>query len=116
MNVPAGPSAIDREVALSRMGGDLKLLREIAALFLENQEAWLNELREAAGRHDAEALARTAHGLKGSVANFGARDAEQAALQLEKLGRSGQFDQDLKPSLQALEAALAALRPELEAL
>jgi two-component system, sensor histidine kinase and response regulator len=116
MSTPTSPSALDREVALSRVGGDLKLLREIAALFLENYTAWLNELREAAGRHDAVALASAAHGLKGSVANFGARDVVEAALHLEKLSRDGQLDHDLMPSLEALETALAVLRPELEAL
>jgi HPt (histidine-containing phosphotransfer) domain-containing protein len=113
-NTPSGP-ALDREVALSRVGGDPELLKEIAILFLENYDAWLGELREAAGRGDAEGVEHTAHGLKGSVANVGAQAAVDAALRLEELGRSRDLT-DISTSLSALESALTALRPELESL
>jgi HPt (histidine-containing phosphotransfer) domain-containing protein len=115
MNHPTKEPVLDREVALTRVGGDAELLREIAVLFLENYEAWLGELREAANRRDAGLIQNTAHGLKGSVANFGAKSAFEAALRLETLGRTQDLE-DVPSSLAALEAALAALRPELEAL
>ena len=115
MSTPAGEPILDREVALTRVGGDTELLREIAVLFLENYEAWLGELRAAAGRGDAGVIQNTAHGLKGSVANFGAKPAFEAALTLENLGRDRNLEQ-VPLSLAALEAALAELRPELEAL
>ena len=83
MKSPATGSALDREVALSRVGGDAELLKEIAVLFLENYQAWLGELRDAAVRGDAKVVENTAHGLKGSVSNFGAQAAVEAALQLE---------------------------------
>jgi two-component system, sensor histidine kinase and response regulator len=106
---------LDFEVALARAGGDLDLLREIAALFLQHCDQWMTEIREAADRGDAQAVADGAHGLKGSVANFGAEAAVEAALRLEVLGRR----RDLRvvgKAVQTLEIALAALRPELEAL
>ena len=106
---------LDRDVALSRVGGDTELLREIANLVLENYTAWLGELHEAVGRGDAHAVERTAHGLKGSVANFGAQAVVEAALKLENVGRSRDLT-DVSASLQALETALADLRPELESL
>lgn len=112
---PTNPPALDREIALTRVGGDAELLKEIAVLFLENYEAWLGELRAAAGRGDAGVIQNAAHGLKGSVANFGAKSAVEAALNLENLGRSHNLEQ-VPSSLAALEAALAELRPELEAL
>src|SRR5277367_2602582 len=80
--------SLDREVAMARVGGDPELLKEIAILFLENYRDWLGELRQATARGDAEMVERTAHGLKGSVANFGARKAVEASLNLEKLGRN----------------------------
>jgi len=107
--------ALDREVALARVGGDPELLKEIAVLFLDHYNAWLGELREAAGRGDAEGVENTAHGLKGSVANFGARAAVDAALQLETLGRNRDLT-NISPSLAALESALTELRTELETL
>jgi HPt (histidine-containing phosphotransfer) domain-containing protein len=106
---------LDREVALARVGGDPELLKEIAVLFLNNYHAWMGELREAAGRGDAKGVENTAHGLKGSVANFGAQDAVDAALRLENLGRSRDLT-EVSSSLAALELALTALRPELESL
>jgi HPt (histidine-containing phosphotransfer) domain-containing protein len=111
----AGGCVLDRKVALSRVDGDVELLKEIAVLFLENYEMWLSELREAAARGDARVVENTAHGLKGSVANFGAQAAVEAALRLETLGR-GRDLTDVSQSLAALESALAALRPELESL
>jgi HPt (histidine-containing phosphotransfer) domain-containing protein len=114
MNTPSIGS-LDREVALVRVGGDPELLKEIAVLFLENYQVWLGELREASARGNADAVERTAHGLKGSVANFGARDAVEAALQLETLGRNRNLT-GLAESLAALEAALETLRGDLESL
>jgi HPt (histidine-containing phosphotransfer) domain-containing protein len=109
-----GP-ALDHEVALARVGGDAELLKEIAVLFLENYDAWLGEIRQAADRGDALGVEHTAHGLKGSVANFGAQAAVDAALRLENLGRSRDLT-DVSGSLAALESALTALRTELESL
>ena len=107
--------ALDREIALSRVGGDTELLKEIAALFLENYNVWLGELHQAVSRGDAKAVEQAAHGLKGSVANFGAQAVVEAALKLESVGRSRDLT-DVSSSLTALESALAALRPELESL
>ena len=115
MSHPAPNPILDREVALARVGGDLQLLREIANLFLENYTPWIEELREAATRGDAQALERAAHGIKGSVSTFGARDAVEAAQHIEQLGRRHDFSEVLQ-AVGLLELALAMLRPELESL
>ena len=106
---------LDREEALSRVGGDAELLKEIAMLFLDNYEQWLAELNQAAARGDAQAVEHAAHGLKGSVANFGAQHVVEAALRIEQLGRRRDLT-EVSKALNTLELALAALRPELEAL
>jgi HPt (histidine-containing phosphotransfer) domain-containing protein len=105
----------DKAVALSRVGGDLELLREIAMLFLDDYPKSLRELRRAVESGDAKGVERSAHGLKGSVSNFGARPAVEAALQLETMGRMQKLVQ-VEQVLRSLELALAALRPELESL
>ena|SRR5947209_6847436 len=113
---PAQP-LLDRELALGRVGGDLELLKEIAVLFLETYPESLEELQTAALQNDAKALERSAHGLKGSVANFGAAPAVEAARCLEQMGRSSRLESEsVTAALQSLEDALASLRPELEAL
>jgi two-component system sensor histidine kinase/response regulator len=115
MGAPAAGTGVDREVALARVGGDTELLKEIAELFLDDYPKLLDELRAGAARADAKAIERAAHGLKGSVSNFGARIAVEAALALENMGRQQQLS-GVQAGLLALEQALAALRPELEGL
>jgi HPt (histidine-containing phosphotransfer) domain-containing protein len=119
MNLPSEPvpfePMIDRRVALSRVGGDAELLKEIAVLFLETYPEVVEEIRTATQQGDAQLLERSAHGLKGSVANFGAAPAVEAARQLEAMGRAHQLEEATE-GLRKLEQALAALRPELEAM
>lgn len=106
---------LDRQLALSRAGGDLDLLREIARLFVENYALWIEEIRAAISRDDGPGLERSAHGLKGSVSNFGARAVVEAAHRLELIGRGQEFS-EVAQVFRTLELALAALRPELETL
>ena len=108
-------SMLDRELALSRVGGDEDLLKEIAAIFLEDYPNSIQEIRTAIETGDAKRLETSAHTLKGSVANFGARVAVESALRLEQMGRAQHLEESSE-MLRALEQALSALRPELEAL
>jgi len=97
------------------VGGDLELLREIAVLFVEDCPRALAEIREAVERRDAAKLEHSAHALKGSVANFGAQAAVEAAFQLEQMGRAGQMGA-ASEILRALENALSAACAELATL
>ena len=108
-------AVFDKEVALSRVGGDAELLKEIAVLFLDDYPKSLIELRLAVDARDPKRVERSAHGLKGSVSNFGARPAVDAAFQLEIMGRAQKLV-EVEQVLRTLELALAALRPELESL
>lgn len=113
------PQVLDRAALLDRVGGDLEFLQEIAGLFLEDCPRLLAEILTAVTGGDARTLEYAAHTLKGSVANFGAEAARDAALRLETLGRAG----DLKPAPEAYTAleqeiqrftqALGALSQEL---
>lgn len=111
----ATSDGVDRQVALSRVGGDAELLKEIAQLFIDDYPRALEDIRRAADRGDAKSLERSAHGLKGSVANFGAPSAVEAARKLESMGRAAQLA-EAQQVIHTLELALAALRPELESL
>ncbi len=106
---------LDQEVAMLRVGGDAELLREIAQLFLEEYPRLMEELRLAHQQGDAKQVERTAHGLKGSVANFGAKRAVDAAFQIEQLGRGGKLD-PVGEVLQSLDLLLLALHGELSQL
>ena len=107
--------SLDRQLALSRVGGDLELLREIAVLFLDECPRALLEIHQAVAGEDAVKLENAAHSLKGSVANFGASTAVEAAFRLEQMGRARQLA-EAPEVLRALEQALAIVCAELNAL
>jgi HPt (histidine-containing phosphotransfer) domain-containing protein len=104
----ATPEVLDMSQALGHVDGDEALLREVAGMFLEDCPRLLSEVREAFERGDAHGLGRAAHALKGSVGNFGARAAFEAARRLELMGKGG--------DLARAGEALAALEAEMERL
>jgi HPt (histidine-containing phosphotransfer) domain-containing protein len=106
---------LDESVALSRVGGDIELLREVVGLFLDDYPQSLDLIRQAVAQGDQSSLERHAHSLKGSVSTFGAQEAFDAAQVLEKQGRTGDLSSAVE-GLAKLEQALMNLRPELEAL
>ncbi|MDH7488301.1 MAG: PAS domain S-box protein [Anaerolineae bacterium] len=79
--------------ALERVGGDEDLLREIAEMFLSESQTLLAQMRQAIAQSDAALLKRTGHTLKGLARNFGADDAAQAALDVERIGDEGRLDE-----------------------
>jgi PAS domain S-box-containing protein len=106
---------LDEALALSRVGGDFELLREVVGLFLDDYPRALEKIRTAVAANDASGVEHNAHSLKGSVSTFGAKDVFEAALALEKLGRSGNLS-GAQDGLRTLEKALQDLRPDLEGL
>jgi signal transduction histidine kinase/CheY-like chemotaxis protein/ligand-binding sensor domain-containing protein/HPt (histidine-containing phosphotransfer) domain-containing protein len=99
---------MDYASALARVDGSAELLSELVALFLSELPGLLTSLRGAVTAGDARAIERAAHKLKGSVGNFAARPAFEAAWKLEALGRDG--------SLSTAASAYAELAEEIERL
>lgn len=114
------PVVFDRSAALERVGGDVALLREIAALFLDELPALRGRIGDSVRDRDARTLEEAAHCLKGSVGNFGLNAAFQAAFDLEVLARSQALDgieerhARLESALDALVLALADVAGEPE--
>jgi two-component system, sensor histidine kinase and response regulator len=81
-------SVFDIQAALDRLGGDEELLKEVGELFLIESKDLLNDIGAAIQANDMAQLERSAHTIKGSIANFGGGPAFDSALQLELLGRS----------------------------
>jgi CheY-like chemotaxis protein len=106
---PRQQEPIDIASALARVEGDVELLQEMVALFLEELPDLLTNLREAVTAGDAKAIERAAHKLKGSVGNFAAQPAFEAALRLEKIGRAGDLT-EAEPAYQALLQDIEPLR------
>ena len=82
---------IDRAGALSRMGNDLELLQDMAAMFIRDVPRLLTTLRDALAIGDADEAARAAHSIKGLAANFGAAPCVAAALAIESPAKAGQL-------------------------
>jgi PAS domain S-box-containing protein len=101
-------SPVNWEEALARVEGDRQLLADMAKLFLEDGPKFFSEVRAAVAQRDPRALERAAHALKGSTGNFSAHATFEAALNMEKIGRSG--------DLTAAEEACGVLKQELERL
>lgn len=104
---------IDRVALLDRVGGDEDLLREITGIFLEEYPSLIRDIQAAYAAGDAKRLERAAHSLKGSVSNFGAEAATQAAYKLETIGRKGEFA-GADTALRDLVSLFAQLQPVLQ--
>jgi CheY-like chemotaxis protein/HPt (histidine-containing phosphotransfer) domain-containing protein len=104
---PAGED-FDWRDALAGVGGDRRLLAELAVLFLGECPKWLASIRTAVRERDLARLRLAAHSLKGGLVTMAAKAARDAALRLETMARQG--------DLAGAEEALAALSRELESL
>jgi PAS domain S-box-containing protein len=103
---------LNEATLLARFEGEPELLRDVVRLFLDDCPKMLFGIRGAAERGDAAEMERAAHKIKGSVANFAASAAYDAALRLEVMGREGHLDQ-APEAVMRLESALEELRPVL---
>jgi two-component system sensor histidine kinase/response regulator len=102
----------DQAEALARLDGDQELFEELARIFLREAPEILQRLHDALERGDAEAVAIEAHSMKGSVSNFGAATATEAALAIERMGREKNLS-GAPEALRRLEEILDMLRPAL---
>ncbi len=108
-------AVIDTKAALQRVDGDVQFLRELLDLFVDEAPQVMADIRAAIACHDAEALARAAHSLKGAAANLAATAAAEAALRLEHMGRAGDLSESPR-ACDTLEAEIARVREVLATL
>lgn len=87
---------LDDKTIQSQFFGDDELLGRIIKLFLTGTPKLLKEIRDGIKNGDAATFERAAHSIKGSVVNFGAEPARQAAFKMEKLGKAGDFENAAK--------------------
>jgi CheY-like chemotaxis protein len=115
---PAAPAAVEDEcinweAAWANLEGDRNLLRELAQMFLAALPQQMEALHHAADKKQGHELERLAHRLKGSVGNFAAKPAFEAAFHLEKIARRRDFDQTPQ-ALDALDYEIRRLQAALE--
>ena len=91
-----------------RLGGDFKFFKELAALFLTDSPRLLSSIEEAIRNKNGEKIGKSAHTMKGAVANFSAERAYIAALALERVGKNNEIEK--------VDAAFTKLSAEIEAM
>jgi two-component system, sensor histidine kinase and response regulator len=111
----ADPDVCDVAALLAHFEDDTALIQELAALFLDDSPSLVERIRQAVQSSDSSSLERAAHALKGSVSNFCAKRAQEAAVRLEEIGRAGEAA-TAEPALLCLEKSLSQLRPLIEKL
>ena len=72
-------------------GGDASFELELIAIFLEDTEAILKQLRQAIASQNSQTIIDLAHAIRGSSANVGACALAQSARQLEQLTHNSQL-------------------------
>ncbi|MCX6344585.1 MAG: response regulator [Armatimonadetes bacterium] len=80
---------IDLKSIISKLDGDMELVAELVGIFISDCPNMMMAIRDALAKTDAEALTKAAHNLKGSIGNFVAKDAFEAARNLEMISREG---------------------------
>ena len=94
------------DTALENMAGDQDLLNETIAVFLAEYPNTLKRIQMATKAGEAETIEGDAASLKNAAGNLGAKDAFNAALQIEQLGKNQKFAR--------IPEALIALTKDLE--
>ncbi len=103
---------IDKEEVLARVEGNLGLLGNIASLFLADVTKDMAALRAAVEMRNAADIADLSHALKGSLSNFCASPAVEAARTLELIGRQGDLSV-VHQAYEHLRDRIGRLIPEL---
>ncbi|MHB8654060.1 MAG: response regulator [Terriglobia bacterium] len=106
------PGVLDESALLSQVGGDIKLLRQLIAIFLADSPRALLQIQKAIRDVDLEAIRKTAHAFRGSVSIFAAPAAVRAAVELETLVREGDVVR-IKKAFAGLKKETARLRRKL---
>jgi HPt (histidine-containing phosphotransfer) domain-containing protein len=109
---PEAEGAFDEGMLLGRFNGNRTLLRLLVKTFRDDCPKMMGRIRSALGARDAAALADAAHGLKGSVGNFGTSAAQRTARKMEMMGRRGTLDGAWE-TYAVLEDDIARLLPAL---
>jgi HPt (histidine-containing phosphotransfer) domain-containing protein len=108
-------SPIDKDALFALVDEDPEFLGSLADTFLHDCSTYLDAIRSAVEKGEADTLRREAHGLKGAAANMQAEGTKEAARRLEDIGQSGDLD-SAPEALEQLEEEVGRLKPALEAL
>jgi len=110
---PPDARVVDLSATLERLEGNVDLVRDLIGLFLDDRDKLVQAIEGAIERESGDDLCRTAHRLKGLVANFDAEGATRTTFRLESMARVGDLT-DARPTLECLKEQLAEVTRALE--
>jgi HPt (histidine-containing phosphotransfer) domain-containing protein len=93
----------------------MELLRQLLAVFEQEFSGMLAGVEKAIAKGDAAELEKAAHKIKGSLLQFSAHHAAEAAQRLESLGRNGTVNGAVG-ALETLKRAVGLLLKSLHVL
>ena len=102
----------DEAELMDRVDDDIEFLGETIEMLVSDGPELLGRIRDAIGAGDAETVGSQAHALKGMISNFCAEKTQAFALELERIGRSGDLS-GASTVLAELEDSLGSLIGEL---
>ncbi len=82
----------NKDEILKKFDGDEEFLAELIEIFINDIPEQLSVIQKAINNCNSNDLEKSAHKLKGAVANFEEKVTFQAALQLEMMGRENKLD------------------------
>jgi HPt (histidine-containing phosphotransfer) domain-containing protein len=98
----------DEAELMDRLDNDVEFLAETVEMLTGDGPGLMSQIQDAIASGDAATLGRVAHTLKGMISNFCAPAAQNAALELERMGKAG--------DLSAAPAATTVLQVQVDAL
>jgi HPt (histidine-containing phosphotransfer) domain-containing protein len=104
----------DVKELLARLDGDREFLCELLKIFREDSAANLDKARTCLRKQDLQALAHTAHAMKGMLRNLSMHRAGEIAYALEMAGREKKST-EAEALLAQLEQACGELLLEVQA-
>ena len=109
-----GGGPFDRDELMERVGDDIELVQQMLVLYDRDAPRQLAEIERGIETADPEAVANSAHTLKGMLGTLAAHGIAAVAHELEILGKQGDLSQ-AREKLQSLAAGTAELATALEA-
>lgn len=106
------PISIDRELLLDHFGGEAEMLAEIAEQCLQWIPKYMNEIEQAIKNQDSQALEKSAHALKGTVAHFQVESVTEVTQHLEIRGRKQDLN-GIETYFSNLQALVILLIPKI---
>lgn len=85
-------TVFDKDEALKMFEDDVEFLKELVEIFINDAPEHMSEIEEAVDSRNSSDLKKSAHKLKGAVANFGKNATTETAFKLETMGKENNLD------------------------